>query len=257
MGSDKWQEDNIFKGYELARQGLPLDGIAAGLGVITRTVDNWIAKYPAFANALRQGKAAALKQTQGGSFQEYVYDRLSENVRDLWDEIMAIDKAPNAGELLRTLMAGVGLRPRQNLFINALIYSRFNASQALRLVGLTYATLVAWTQDPEFMALMNEIQWHKKNFFEGALLDLVAAREPAAVLFVARTQLKDRGYGDKQSIEVSGSVQHSHDHTHAVVSLSDLKIPLEQRKRMLEEHRAKKAAATQNGIIEVKATKVK
>ena len=81
--------------------------------------------------------------------------------------------------------------------------------------------------------MIEEIEWHKCNFFEEALVDLVAMRNPGAVMFVNRTKNADRGYSEKIQVEHSGAIATS-------VSVDELELPMETRKELLRAVRASK-----------------
>ena len=124
---------------------------------------------------------------------------------------------------------------RQHLFLHALVATCFKPTQALSKLGMSKAELDGWMSDPGFASLVNEMNWHKKNFFEEAFLDLVAEREPSAVLHAMKTINSDRGYGTKVTVENTGKVDHKHSMDETISQL-----PLEDRLRLLEGIRALK-----------------
>jgi hypothetical protein len=143
-------------------------------------------------------------------------------------------------ELIEELLDGHGIRAKQHLFIYALTQSMFNVSASMRKLGIARNTYEAWkTSDPEFAELVREIHWHKENFFESALIGRVASGDTAAIIHVAKTKLRDRGYNEKIEIEHTGSINHEH-----TINVIDLDLPLDVRRTILEAVRAHQATLT-------------
>ena len=163
------------------------------------------------------------------TFHEYIYRHLSDDLRETWDQINECQDLDNPRERVEALLANHGIRGRQHLFIHALVTSCFNVSKSLRLLSISWSTYTSWREnDPDFLDLVNEINWHKDNFFEQALVGRVAAGDTNAIIHVAKTKLRDRGYSEKLEIEVTGTVQHEH-----AVSIVDLTLPIEVRQAIL------------------------
>ena len=101
----------------------------------------------------------------------------------------------------------------------ALAATTYSASKACVMLNISKKTFEYWCQDPEFHELWSEIEWHKKNFCEDKLMELVANGWPAAVIMVNKTLNSDRGYGNK--LQVTGSIQH----THVSIDLGRLNLP--------------------------------
>src|SRR5690606_14891883 len=85
----------------------------------------------------------------------------------------------------------------QQLFCHALLHTAYDISKACHMVGISFNTLNKWRNDLEFLQMLEEVQFHKKNFFENALIGLVGESHPGAVIFANRTLNADRGYSDK------------------------------------------------------------
>jgi hypothetical protein len=190
------------------------------------TFKSWRKKLPALEDAFNQGKKLAEM-----SFQEYVYNRLPSKLKTTWDKITEWDDHPNATRRIYNLLCSHGIRARQQLFIHALINKNFNVSRALESMCMSKQQLFNWTKtDPNFSELLDEIEWHRKNFYEDKLFDLVKEGNAAATIFVNRTKNRDRGYGNKIEVEHTGNISHSHKH---VIDLESLNLPLELRKQIL------------------------
>ena len=133
---------------------------------------------------------------------------------------------------MERLLDNAGKRARQHLFLYALTASNFNASEACRKVNISRKTFENWvTTEPEFGQLIDEMHWHKKNFFESALVGLIRSGDSSATIFANRTLNRDRGYNEKFELEVKGQVNHAHAH---IVQIDDLNLPIKVRRLILE-----------------------
>lgn len=228
--------------FLLAKEGHCSEAICKGLGVSNTTLNEWLKTKPAMQYAQQQVESI----TKGGSgvsnFQEYVYKRLPEELQDVWDQIEMWHDHPSALVRLESIFAERPVRVRQSMFFHALIHCNFNASEACRMVGMSKSGLDRWIkEDPDFPRLLDEIQWHKKNYFEGGLIKLVKQGNVLATIFANRTANKDRGYGEKVEVNHTGAVQ-----VDVAFSIDELELPLEVRVQVLEAIRAKKALAADN-----------
>jgi hypothetical protein len=226
----KYHPSVCFRIFNYARQGFSLSQIASLVGVSFQAFQLWREKHELVVEAIKQGKAEYTRNGKTQTFKEYVFDRLPEHLKELWDQIDACEEKQNGPERIDALLNDQGKKARQHLFLYALTASSFNASEAMRKVCINRATLNHWKDnDPDFATLMDEIHWHKGNFFENTLINACQNQEPAAIIFANRTFNKDRGYGAKLEVEVSGQVNH----IHAVVDLDKLSLSIECRKEIL------------------------
>lgn len=179
------------------------------------------------------------KRGSEGSFSKYVFKHLSLEAQKVWEDIEFFgDMETSSFEKINGMLSGQPKRIRQELFVHALIHSGFNISEACRQVHLPRLTLEKWKrEDLEFRQLIEEIQWHKKNFFEGKLISLVEQENPAAVMFVNRTVNADRGYSEKLKIEHSGKVDAGG------IDIDELDLDFETRQKILLAIRKKKELA--------------
>ena len=236
----RWKETNYVKAYRLAKSGLSDAKIGKALGVAASTFQVWCAKRSALKKAVQDGRGVGEGSPE--TFIEYVYERLPVHLKDLLKEIQACAKEKNGIVRIEALLAKAGKRARQHLFLHALVSSNFCISIACSKILIPRATFQNWVDDDyEFAELMDEIHWHKKNFFEGALFGLVKAGDSPATIFANRTFNRDRGYNEKFEVEHTGEVNHKHS-----VSVDDLDLPLETRKLLLKAVREKK------NVIDVK-----
>jgi len=237
MAKTVWKNDKIIKTYELAKSGLNERKIAAALGISFATFVVWEKKKPVFKMALEMGRKA-YKKPDGSvfSFRDYVYGRMSNSVRVLWDKINKCDRAKNGTERIEAILSKRGVRVRQQLFIYAWTSSNFSISNALRKVNLSRQAFEGWKKDPDFCELINELEWHKGNFFEDHLCKLIAGGDSGATLFANRTYNRGRGYNDKVDVnmELKGEIMSN------VVNVDSLELPVETRKKILTAMRQKK-----------------
>lgn len=212
----KWNGMVPVKAYRFARQGINPTDTARLLGVSKVMFYKWLKDRPELKEALELAKADA---GGDGTFPSWVYARLSPELKALWDKIDNWSDQKNGYQKITELLADHGARTRQQLFLHALCVSAFNPSEAMRKVGVSKRELDRWAEaDPDFCELVEEIDYHKKNFFEGSLVQLVAAGDPSATTFANKTVNADRGYAVKGSLDV----QHSGAVLHGVLDLADL-----------------------------------
>lgn len=234
-----WKDEFYVKAHRYALDGYTNQEISRALGVSNATFLQWLKKKP----ALKEGLETARRTKDGKSitsFRDYVYERLPDELKELWDKINACDEETGSKKkhlstrAIESLFASCGKMARMHLFLYAYVHHNFNASEACRCVNISWGTYRSWIEDEEgFAELVEEIHIHKKNMFESALIDLVRNGDPAATIFANRSINRDRGYNDKQEISISGSIEHN------VRQVDELELPLEVRKAILESMRAK------------------
>ncbi len=238
-------EDTLYVTiYELARDGLSNNQIGKTIGVSRPTFDKW-AKRPAVADALTRGRRGRDPGDEF-AFHDYIYDRLEPKLQDLWDKIKECETLPNGVERIEALLESHGMRARQHMFLYALTQSAFNVSKSLRTLNITKRTFEHWcNNDPGFSELMDEIHFHKKNFFENAFIRQVKQGQIMAVLHAVKTQCRDRGYGDQIAVEHTGTITHKH-----AVVITDLNLPIAIRQAVLQalRHHQETIQATQPTI---------
>lgn len=253
----KWKDTNYVKAYLLARDGLSDRGIAKAMGITSSTFTKWKGCREAFLNAIVTGRGSLKKdKNTAHTFQDYVYDRLDPRLQGLWDQMHAWEESGDGVGRLEGMLKDEGKKVRQCLFLHALIKSNFNASEACRIVNVTYHTYKKWSlEDEGFHELVDEVLWHQQNFCEAALMSLVDQQDPGAVLFANRTLNRER-YDDKLKIETSGTVEHKHLH---VIAINDLDLPIEVRKQILIAMRNQEAEGKEDGpkMIEIESKTVK
>lgn len=233
-GGTTFQDEFYVKAYLLAKSGMSNLAVSKNLGCSITTFHKWLIKHPALQTALTLGRKGNKVNTE--KFHEYIYDHLPAHLRSLWDEIQKCEEAPDAQERIECVLEGQGKRARQHLFIYALVARSFNASAAMRACNVSKAQYDRWVEeDPGFAELIDEVHFHKKNFFEGALISLVAAGDSPATLFANKSLNKDRGYHDKVTVEHSGEINHNH-----TIDIDSLDLSMEIRVAIMEALRKQK-----------------
>jgi hypothetical protein len=203
--ASKWKDEFYIDAYRAARSGKGNSEVAAVLGCGERTFTNWVKERPALRYALN----AARNPDKGTTWtlKDYIYDRLPTRLKEYWDKISEFEKAPDGVTRVEAMLRDEGKDVRQALFFHAMIQHSFNPSEACRSVGITRYILKDWIEnDPNFADLLDEFHWHRKNFYESKLHDLISVGETQAVIFANKTLNADRGYGEKVRHEHSGQV---------------------------------------------------
>jgi hypothetical protein len=228
----KWRNRFYVDIYRLAVQGLSDEQIAQAIGVSVSCFSSFKKKRSTVRYALKQAKNKDSRVTAKNFF-DYVYKRLPENVRELYDKITAIEDEPNAVAKIEAMLEKEGKYARMQVFLHALVTNNFNPSKARRRANITKITLNDWIRnEPGFKDLIEEMHENKQNFAEEALMKLVAKGDPNAVIFVNKTLNKDRGYADKQTIEHTGTIKH--EHQHKLLDLDKLQLSLACRKEIVD-----------------------
>lgn len=230
--------------YCLATTGKSNREIAAALNITAQALDLWIDKHPSIAYAMEKGRNRISEEGKSSveELKEYIYNRLSPQLRSCWDRINMWCDHPEGAQRIEALLQPYGTKVRQSLWLHAMIALDFNAPEACRRVNVPRTTLVEWTEnDPDFPKLMDEIVWAKKHFFEGALISLVKEKNVMATIFANKTQNHDLGYNEKTIVNhrVSGTVGVDVQH-HFTVSIDKLNLPLAHRIEILKAIRALK-----------------
>ncbi len=119
---------------------------------------------------------------------------------------------------------------------------------AAKKLGISYTTLYKATiEHPEIMEAVEDAREYMLDVTEDALYTAIMRKEPWAIKFHLETQGRERGYGNKVSLQHGGDpenaipISYSHD---------ELNLPLDVRKALLEAIRAKQAKTTVD--VEVK-----
>jgi hypothetical protein len=226
VGKSLWKWEYILRTYRMVRVGMTLVEVCRDIGVTKRGFDLWRREYPALQEAIviAQRERAEAEQLPG-----WVYARLSPELRMLWDEIGRLEGEDSGLEKIEVLLSDQGRVVRQQLFLHALCMLNFSQSAAMHKVNISKRDLDSWIRsDPDFAELVVEMQFHKAEFFEHQLVQLVREGNPAAVLFANKTFNRERGYSVRSEVDVnvSGAV------LHGVLDLSEIMGELSEGAKM-------------------------
>lgn len=200
----KWDERFILKAYLYKKSGMEDKGIYTLLGISQPIFNIWLRTKPAFKEAYDEG---ARNRQEEGNFRNYVYKRLPPDLRDTWDRINLCENSPSGVARVEAILSESGTVARQHLFMYALVDANFNPSEACRKVCVSKHVLDSWvSNDPDFARLLDEIHWHKGNYFESALVDAVGSGDIPSIIFSNKTFNRDRGYGESVKVEVNKTV---------------------------------------------------
>lgn len=234
MPKMKWQDIKILDAYLLAVSGLKNVKIAEALGISLASFKLWAKKKPAFKTAVCRGRKIYKNDRKGGiSFKSYVYNQLDPKIKKLWDEIDECDDGETTDiKRVEALLKKGGKRARQHIFVYAWTESHFNMSYALKKANISRTLFKNWLEsEPEFAELCDEIQWHKKNFYEAGLNTLVAEKNPMVTVFANKTMNADRGFGERMKIEMDATVKAN---MQAHIPISKLDLTPKIKKKVLE-----------------------
>lgn len=227
-GISKYRPIMLVTIYKHAKAGMPETEIAKSLSVSYAGWKVWKAKYPEIEEALGLGRT----DTQdGGNWHKFIYDRLAPDLREIWDHINSWDQFPNGVAKIEALLNGHGKLVRQQLFLFALVSFNFSKSKAMSKVCIDKDTLDYWIKtDDKFAQLVEEIEWHKDNFFEESLVALIKEGSEAATIFANKSRNRDRGYNPVKDV----NVKHSGQIHHSMLDLDDLKLSVACKLEILE-----------------------
>lgn len=239
----------IFYIYDMYAKGETSATIAQSLGMPIAGFDKLCRRNPNAIAAKKYGRRRFKTSRElREDFDDVVIGHLSPEMQNIWKKIKQESKT-GSGKNPNTIQV-MDRRTKQILFLHAWYKLNFNTVKAAKFLGIPYATISSWRTATEFRRLMDSMQDIRKDFIESSLMNLVGDGNPQAVIFAAKTQLKDRGYGDERVVK--GSIDHKHAHAHSVmmnIDLTELDLPvdvqmlvmqaIDKRQRQLEEAQPK------------------
>jgi len=237
----KWKYEYIFTAYELAKNGARKEDYLQALGIKEDTFLIWRKEIPLLRLAIKKGKEARRRGIElNESFSEYIYGHLSPEMKEVYDRLERYEKAGNVSKI-EELMNRKGRRFRQRMLIHAWASLNFSLSAALKRCGVPYQMFLRWKrEDLEFAQLLDEIEFHKKNFYEEALNKQIAMGDSTCIIFANRTINADRFPEPKQQINIQKQIHHQID----IVQVSQLNLPVEVKRLLLEEVRRVKSVGS-------------
>ncbi len=232
MAVSIFKDEYIVGVYQLARSGMTEAKIAKILGISLATFRVWEKKKKYFKLMLEAGrKEWGGKNEKETTIQDYIFKSLPRDLRKLWNEINALERAKSGVEKIEALLEKRGVRARQSILLHAWTKGNFSLTRALRKVNISRSTFDAWcTKDDGFAQLVSDIDWYKGHFYEDAFIGLVKGGDTTAIVHAQKTFNRKRGYGEKTDIDInlSGGVSVTH-------TVQGKGLSLETRKAILKD----------------------
>lgn len=98
----------------------------------------------------------------------------------------------------------ITIKKRKDLLISNLEKSLGIVSTACKASNIERYTFYKWyNTDPEFKKRVDDVNIIQGDFVESKLFELVNQKNPQAVLFYMKYKCRNRGYTDKQEIDVN------------------------------------------------------
>jgi hypothetical protein len=204
----EWEPIFLVRIYRMVRLGMLDIDIENELGVSHAGYYYWKQTIPELQQAITM---AEKERESGETLSDWIFSKLSPQLKEIWQKIGRLEKRKDGVSLIQNMLSEEGKLVKQELFLYALCSHDFSMTRALKKVGVSKRELDSWIQsDPGFSDLVEEMQWHKGNFFEESLMRLVRAGNPAAIVFANRSFNKERGYGTSTQVDVNvrGQVMH-------------------------------------------------
>lgn len=215
--------------------GNNLDAIAKALDIAPGSLKALITSWEPLAQAMQAGVDSKPLEAQ-----DKILASLSPDAKQIWLDIK--DVGTDRATAAQVLLAQNGAAMKQRLFVLGLMETNFQVSRVQRLLNISKKEMDVWVRDyPEFQELLTEIQFIKKGLAEEALFDLVASREPRAVLF-ANERLNKETYGNE--VKVTGEIIQAA----GVLDLAALGLPFELEKQILA-HISSKGLQDSDGTL--------
>jgi hypothetical protein len=211
----------VIQFYDAYLREKNLAVVASTFGVTPWNLQKIIERH----TELQLAMTMADENRRKGILANYILSNLSHTARATWEKITKL----STYEEIEAVFKKHPVKLRQQLFCTAILYTGHDNSKALRMVGIDYNHLTKWKQDAEFLQMLEEVQWHKKQFFQKALIGLVAEGHPGAVVFVNRTVNADMGYSERLDLNVQGQAGND-----VRYELEQLDLPVEVLKTVLE-----------------------
>lgn len=255
MSQTKWNDGFYLQTYLLIRNGNSEKKIAQTLGVSLITFQKWKDSKPYLKEAIDKAKQDPKKQ-YNTTFKDYILGKLSPEVKDIWDRVIMNLEVEGGFQKNENIFKEQGRLIRQQIFIYALLSNSFNLTEACRITNTAKRTVDYWVEeDYEFAQLLDEIQWHKKNFFENALIDKAAEGDASCIIFANKTLNKDRGYTEPKA-EINFNQNNITNNT-INFRIDDLELPLNTRREILaaiQKHKQESLLPSKKNVelIEVK-----
>ena len=95
---------------------------------------------------------------------------------------------------------------KKNRFIEAYLRNKGHITEACKEAEINRGTYYGWMKDESFVKLFNESLESFHDEVQRRILKLAMNDDKDMLKFWAKTQMRHRGFGDKQEIELSGKI---------------------------------------------------
>lgn len=93
-------------------------------------------------------------------------------------------------------------------FLEAYQSTYGNITKSCKAVDISRQTFYNWKEDEDFLSKLNEIEPEEEflDLVEDKLIDKVKSGDITALIFIAKTKGKKRGYIERSELDMSGQV---------------------------------------------------
>lgn len=226
--TSKYSHRYPLQAYLHVLSGCTEQEVAGRLGVSEVTLKNWKHKKPEFREAIELGREHH-KARSGGSLRDHIFGLLPPELQKVWERLELCEHDPERSQGYLDRLPELDLK---RLFVHALAASHFDYNQACHRLHVSRRRLELWQEDVDFLELMETVQWHKKNFVEGAFMGKIQEGDTQAIIHANKTLNKDRGYGESK--EINKNVNKTETVIHKTYTIAQLDLPVEVLELMLQ-----------------------
>ena len=105
-------------------------------------------------------------------------------------------------ENIKTEVTNVTSSTKKDNFLKALKNNLGNISQACKAINISRQTFYAWSEDADFKIKAENVKESLLDLAESKLMENINNNENIAIIFYLKTKGKQRGYIEKQEVEV-------------------------------------------------------
>lgn len=217
----KFTPEIVFSLYDWYANGETDEWVAKQLGLNFKTYMYRKDHHPGAKAAAKYGRRKYREaKSNRNEFDDIVFGRLPPELKETWKMMKKEAKEPTGFQPIQHME----MRNKQILWVHAWVKSNFSVQKACTFLQIPQRLVTLWREQPAFKKLMEGMVEVKKDFIEDSLLGLIRRQNPLATVFAAKTQLRDRGYGEKT--EVVGRIEHKHE-IQQFIDLTDLDLPVD------------------------------
>ena len=211
MPTPKFKNRYYVDVYRHAYDGLNKTQISKKIGVSLHTFSRWLKRDSDLKYAMKTGKAdlklikkpPKTEAELANNFLDYVYGQLPDELKDVFDHLNIADKPESNVRKVERMLSKHSVEDRQRLLLHSYVYSCFDMSSAMRMAHVKKETLDRWVKnDINFAEILNELNWHRKNYVEGALFRRIEAGDTKAIIFANECINRDRGFIKRVDVRV-------------------------------------------------------